>query len=224
MTYPESPDAPDQPDAPWVPPWIERVGMPVWMCDPAGLVTYVNERAAEMLGLRAGSCVGSPCHDVFQGTDSDGRRFCAPRCKLYRSAARGDELEPFELCFKCGTRDEVRVQVVAITETDPAGGGPYLVHCVIEKPSRERAIDFLRRVATRSVPAQKAPPSPSVLTPREQEILHRLAEDESLFEVAAALGVSHATVRNHVQHILAKLEVHSIIEAVARYLLKDETN
>jgi DNA-binding CsgD family transcriptional regulator len=32
--------------------------------------------------------------------------------------------------------------------------------------------------------------------------------------------VSHATVRNHVQHILAKTGSHSILEAVARYLLE----
>jgi len=33
--------------------------------------------------------------------------------------------------------------------------------------------------------------------------------------------VSYATARNHVQHILAKLEVHSTQEAVALFLVRD---
>jgi two-component system response regulator DesR len=59
----------------------------------------------------------------------------------------------------------------------------------------------------------------AALTRREREVLHELAEDAGLLEVAASLHVSYVTVRNHVQHILSKLEVHSIQEAVAVYLL-----
>jgi DNA-binding NarL/FixJ family response regulator len=57
------------------------------------------------------------------------------------------------------------------------------------------------------------------LTRRESEILQLLAEDKSLHEIARETHVSYVTVRNHVQHILAKLGVHSIIEAVACHLL-----
>ncbi|MDH4038859.1 MAG: helix-turn-helix transcriptional regulator [Candidatus Krumholzibacteria bacterium] len=57
------------------------------------------------------------------------------------------------------------------------------------------------------------------LTQREREILSLLAEDATLHEIAERLGVSYATVRNHVQHILRKLGVHSILEAVAVFLL-----
>jgi DNA-binding CsgD family transcriptional regulator len=49
-----------------------------------------------------------------------------------------------------------------------------------------------------------------------------LVEDESLRAVAARLNVSYTTVRNHVQHILAKLHVHSFPAAVARYVLLGE--
>ena len=33
--------------------------------------------------------------------------------------------------------------------------------------------------------------------------------------IAAKLNLSHATVRNHIQNVLRKLEVHSQVEAVA---------
>ncbi len=52
------------------------------------------------------------------------------------------------------------------------------------------------------------------LTPREAEILRALAEGASAREVAEALGISRLTVESHVKSILAKLGVHSKIEAV----------
>ena len=54
----------------------------------------------------------------------------------------------------------------------------------------------------------------SQLTPREREILQVLAERNSTTEVAARLGISRLTVQSHVKSILAKLGVHSKIEAV----------
>jgi two-component system nitrate/nitrite response regulator NarL len=47
------------------------------------------------------------------------------------------------------------------------------------------------------------------------EVLRLLADGRSTKAVAEALHVSPATVRNHVQNVLAKLGVHSRLEAVA---------
>jgi DNA-binding NarL/FixJ family response regulator len=52
------------------------------------------------------------------------------------------------------------------------------------------------------------------LTPRETEILRSIAAGESTAQVAAQLGISALTVQSHVKSILAKLGVHSKIEAV----------
>ena len=59
------------------------------------------------------------------------------------------------------------------------------------------------------------------LTPREREILDLLARDEDSHAIARAIGLSYATVRNHVQRILSKMKAHSIQEAVARYILAE---
>jgi DNA-binding NarL/FixJ family response regulator len=56
------------------------------------------------------------------------------------------------------------------------------------------------------------------LTPRERQILELLADGLDTREIAAKLVVSLATVRNHVQNILAKLGVHSRLEAVVLYV------
>jgi DNA-binding NarL/FixJ family response regulator len=52
------------------------------------------------------------------------------------------------------------------------------------------------------------------LTPRETEILRYLAAGETTTQVARHLGISALTVQSHVKSILAKLGVHSKIEAV----------
>jgi len=53
------------------------------------------------------------------------------------------------------------------------------------------------------------------LTRRELEVLSLLGAGESTKAVADRLHVSRATIRNHVQNILAKLGVHTRLQAVA---------
>ena len=52
------------------------------------------------------------------------------------------------------------------------------------------------------------------LTARETQILQALAAGEATVEIADVLGISPLTVQSHVKSILAKLGVHSKIEAV----------
>jgi DNA-binding NarL/FixJ family response regulator len=54
------------------------------------------------------------------------------------------------------------------------------------------------------------------LTRREREILRFLALGMGTSAIAQELSISPATVRNHAQRILAKLQVHSRLAAVAR--------
>ena len=52
------------------------------------------------------------------------------------------------------------------------------------------------------------------LTAREREILRTFAAGASTADVAEAFGISPLTVQSHVKNILAKLGVHSKVEAV----------
>ncbi len=51
------------------------------------------------------------------------------------------------------------------------------------------------------------------LTPREREILTHLSRGESNKTIARTLDISHDTVKLHVRHILAKLNLSSRVEA-----------
>jgi len=52
------------------------------------------------------------------------------------------------------------------------------------------------------------------LTVRERQILNALAEGRSTADIAGGFGISVMTVQSHVKSILAKLGVHSKVEAV----------
>jgi DNA-binding NarL/FixJ family response regulator len=63
--------------------------------------------------------------------------------------------------------------------------------------------------------SQPAPDALSSLTEREREVLDCLADGMSRADTAARLGVSVNTVRSHIQNVIAKLGVHSTLEAAA---------
>ena len=53
------------------------------------------------------------------------------------------------------------------------------------------------------------------LSSREGQVLANLAMGHTREEIAATLEISPETIRTHVQHILRKLGVHSVREAIA---------
>jgi DNA-binding CsgD family transcriptional regulator len=59
------------------------------------------------------------------------------------------------------------------------------------------------------------PKDSRALTPRETEVFAWVAAGLQNKEIAQELGISLATVRNHVHNILEKVEVHSKLEAVS---------
>jgi DNA-binding CsgD family transcriptional regulator len=59
------------------------------------------------------------------------------------------------------------------------------------------------------------------LTPRENEVLRAMSLGASTRRMQELFGISAATVRSHVKNILAKLGVHSRVEAVSVLLTWD---
>ncbi len=55
----------------------------------------------------------------------------------------------------------------------------------------------------------------ALLTPREVEVLVRVAEGEDTRVIAAGMGIAPSTARTHVQRVLMKLGVGSRLEAAA---------
>jgi DNA-binding NarL/FixJ family response regulator len=71
--------------------------------------------------------------------------------------------------------------------------------------------DLTEPVATRSVDLEGAPH-----TARELDVLRLMAQGLANKEIAAELGISRNTVKDHVASVLDKLGAHTRTEAVAR--------
>ena len=127
-------------------------------------------------------------------------------------------------------------KVIGLTAvTDPIGQGEVLrsgFHGYLTKDMPlERFVSAVRAALEGDLvvshePSRWTPPSRtkeechaamlgSHLTPREREVLAQLVEGMSGEDIARRLSASSNTVRTHIQSILAKLQVHSRLQAAA---------
>ncbi len=84
-------------------------------------------------------------------------------------------------------------------------------------PHLHLALLRLERTATAPRRSQRSG-APRTLSPREAEIMHWLREGRTNAEIAAILGLSALTVKNHLQRMYRLLGVGNRTEAVARSL------
>jgi DNA-binding NarL/FixJ family response regulator len=103
-------------------------------------------------------------------------------------------------CVGLVTKDKASSELLSAVRAAGAG------ELAIPPATLARLLPILRRDEQRALPQ---------LTVREQEVLELLVEGAATATIAERLFVSPNTVRNHVQRILVKLEVHSKLEAVA---------
>lgn len=93
--------------------------------------------------------------------------------------------------------------------------------CRGEAPiSRTTATKILGEFARLSRRAREPRPHES-LSPREREVLERLTKGKANKEIAASLGISENTVKNHLKNILEKLHLENRVQAAA-YALKED--
>jgi DNA-binding NarL/FixJ family response regulator len=79
------------------------------------------------------------------------------------------------------------------------------------------SLGIARRVlnAFRERPQRATAPELDALSPREREILEHRVQGFSTRKVAQVLHISYETVRRHQKAIYEKLQVHSMVEAIA---------
>ncbi|MBW8781501.1 MAG: response regulator transcription factor [Verrucomicrobia bacterium] len=103
--------------------------------------------------------------------------------------------------LKRATPEELIAAIVEVRE----GGSPMSMQIA------RKVVSYFHEIAKPSGEVEK-------LTAREQVILSLLAKGSYYKEIAAELGISANTVRNHLHVIYGKLHVQSRTEAVLKYL------
>ncbi len=114
-----------------------------------------------------------------------------------------------------------------------AGAGGYLVHGHFDAHELERTVlgvargSFVlsspaataMRAAWSEPPVESAPERPDAnLSPREVEVMELVAAGRTNSEIAQECFLSEKTVKNHINHIFAKLGVRTRAEAVSVWL------
>jgi DNA-binding NarL/FixJ family response regulator len=113
-----------------------------------------------------------------------------------------------------------------------AGASGYLVHGRFQPEELVRAVRVVASgngilspsvvttvfEALRKGPEKLTEDGPLALTEREREIVNLLAQGRSNAEIAGDLFISEKTVKNHINHIYAKLGVGTRAEAIALWL------
>jgi len=187
-------------------------GAPSFTRGADGLITSWNRAAERLLGHRAEHVTGCRCHEVLAGRDVFGNVYCGERCPVARMATRREEVHPFVLKVRDARDRYVDVRVSILALDDGPGPWPELV-CVMEPFAARTAV-----VTHHPTVDGKGARSLNVAAPlstRELQVLRMVAAGRPTSHIAASLGVSRHTVRNHVAACLRKLDCHSRLEAVS---------
>lgn len=174
-----------------------------------------NEGASELFGYRAEDVLGRPCAEVLCWRDRCGD----PVCQACLAADPGPEDElgaTREVIGRTADDKTLWLSASTVVPSLELRGQCRLVHLIREvglPPELERLV--VERLQGWSLATDHEPDELAVLTPREREVLGLLTEGLDGPAIAERLFLSQPTVRNHIQHILTKLGVHSRAEAVA---------
>lgn len=186
-------------------------------------VVFWNPACERLLGVSARAALGQPCCEVVRASDASGERYCGARCTLASLARGGAAPKPLPLWFSAGEGFRLPLWVSVFLLPSQRQDLWTVMHVLQRKRQSLIALPpaasgaAKRRAPSVPVPRQgDAPPRASgVLTQREREVLALLAQGHCGVAIARRLYLSPVTVRNHVQHLIAKLGLHSQLEAVA---------
>jgi DNA-binding CsgD family transcriptional regulator len=177
--------------------------------DRKGQIVAWNEAAAHTFGYTESEALGQRCWELLSGRDIFGNLSCCEGCPIRATAFNNEPVNRFQIDFETAAHERKRFTVSTLMLFD-GPGKEVLVHLC--RPDLEVNENTVTNHTTNhsAVSIQRG-----TLTARETEVLTLLHQGKSVPEIAAAMDISVSTVRNHTQHVLLKLHVHTRFEAVA---------
>jgi DNA-binding CsgD family transcriptional regulator len=174
--------------------------------DAEDCIVSWNQECERLLEISAADAIGRKCYEVFNARDVYGNIYCHRGCPIaYQTRGLG----------------EAEAHDIPVTWADRSGASRRLWLSTSVIPGETTALAVIVHTLREPEPeveqggvALDAATTPPSLTPREKQILALLSEGLRTDTISQRLAISAVTVRNHVARILAKLGVHTKLEAV----------
>jgi PAS domain S-box-containing protein len=160
-----------------------------YTADSEGRITWVSPTVVKLLGYRPKEIVGRE-PELFVPDDGLERA----RDQLAQKVSGVAQRTFYELTVLAKDGSRVPMQIISTPLFEDG------------KIVGVRGVAIRRRETT---------PEPALLTPRQYEVLQLLAEGVATNAIARQLDISAETARNHIRAVLAALDCHSRLEAVA---------
>jgi PAS domain S-box-containing protein len=196
----------------------------VYAVDSRQRIVYWSPSAQHILGWKPDEVVGQRCYEVLSGNDYEGQRFCRRNCPTITSARKGKPVNNYDFLSRRKDGSPIWLNVSIVLPPESGRNGTCAVHLfrdVSERRRSEQLAQMTLETVTRfsggeegQLQTKPYPPPGPPLTQRELEVLRLLASGVATDDIASTLGVSRSTARNHIESILAKLGVHSRLQAV----------
>jgi PAS domain S-box-containing protein len=197
---------------------FSRASDAVFAVDQHMRVVYWNDAAGKVFGVDAAAAMGRRCDEIVAGFETNGALLCAPDCRVIGCARRGHAADTYDLRRTSVQGNPQWLNVGIIVLRGRRRSSTLAVHVVRDVTSR-RFVEQQATAVLSAIPDAFRAGAPAhrrgaAITAREAEVLRLLSCGLSNREIAETLTISPTTVRNHIEHLLAKLGVHSKLEAV----------
>lgn len=214
---------------------VERTADGAMAVNEDGHVILWNKEAERLLGFTAQDVIGRPCREILCGETLGGQPLCSPSCAVQSKLSRGCGLRNYDMQTRTKSGRVVWINISSLPVPSRKRGRFMALHlfrdmtkrmhmlrlaedlhALLATPGGKAVADTTRKRAV-SAEAEPLPALSSTLplSQREKDVLRLLAVGKTTKSIAATLCISSITVRNHIQHILEKLDAHTRLQALA---------
>ena len=196
----------------------------VFAVDRKQRIIFWDPGCEELFDRSSEWVLGRPCNEVICGKDRvNGDDFCKPDCPVIRLAEGANAPNHFHIKTTDGEGKAVTMAVNIVLVPSPCKKKWIVTH-LLHRFDNQDVLTAIDSVLCRHKQTKSASLATSIgqnshaaerLSTREKEVLQLMSEGLNSSNIARRFGISHVTIRNHIQHIQNKLNVHSQAEAVA---------
>ena len=189
-------------------------------------IVFWNQAAERILGYSSQDVLGRRCYEVMAGRVAGNLTpQCLKGCPSIRYLRAGLVPARSQLHMLCASGEHKWISVTPMVVAGLLKDAPLLVHLLEESSEQgesEAGIDAVHETLAASGAdiiserphAPSSPPDAPHLTLRELDVLRLVALGWDTPRIAAELGISRHTVRNHIRNLRQKLRASTKLEAV----------